>query len=165
MCAGPLLPASIARQFHSFGMVAASSGGSNVPPDDLQAAPVLGFVPRSNDEFGVRPRTGRRHPQPGKPRHDQAARAQPRGLPGAVTALPVDGPAGCDAQDPARGISVPERQPFVAANTNPDQGNEPFETGGNGQQDYACETGQEQQGAAQQDEATQARIRRDVGGE
>ena len=161
--AGPLPPAIIARRLHSFGMVAASSGGSNVPPDHPQAAPVLGFVRCSADEFGVRPCAGRRDSEPGEPRQHEASRTQPRGLPAAVAALPLDGPSRRNAQCPAVGIAAPERQPFGAAKTGPGHGGSAFQDGGYGQEGRAGETGEEQQGAAQQDEAAQARIRRDLG--
>jgi len=124
-------------------MVAASSGRSNVPPDNLQAAPILAFVATCADEFGIWPRAGWRDAQPGETRQDHAARAQPRRLPAAVPTLPLDGPTCSDAQDPAPGISAPERQPFVAAKTGPGNGDNPLQNGGDGQQGHERKTRQE----------------------
>ena len=113
-----------------------------MPPDYLQAAPVLAFVACGADEFGIRPRAMRRDTQPGESCQNQAARTQPRGLPGTVMALPLHRPAGCDAQGPVSGISASESQPFVAAKADPGQGNKPLQAGGDGQQGHEHETRQ-----------------------
>jgi hypothetical protein len=140
-------------------MVAASSDRSNVPPDHLEAAPLLTFAAITANEFGVRSHIAGFDAQPGQARQNQAARAQPGRLPGAVPALALDVPPCSDPQAAASRIALPECLPLTAAQGEPCRGQESLELDGDRQQRREPEAGHAQNSAAQQYETAQSRVR------
>lgn len=144
-------------------MVAASSDSSNVPPDHLEAAPVLAFATIAADGFRIGSHIRGIDTQPRAARQNHTPRAQPGRLPGTVAALALDVTACGDAQAAAAGITPQQCVPLIATQAEPCRGKHSLQLDGNGQQGHETETGQAQHCTDQQHEAAQSRIRRDLG--
>jgi hypothetical protein len=83
MCSSRLTPLSASKAvFYCYvSMLAASKLGSNVPPNNLQPAPVMTLTGVTSDEFKKNLAVGASNPQPTKPPQQQTACLQGRRLP------------------------------------------------------------------------------------
>jgi hypothetical protein len=108
-------------------MLAASRSSSNVPPDHLEAAPVIAFTNIATEKFDIAKSISRGQAQTGQPGQNDTARTQSVRLPGAAAATALDSALGIDAQYAASGISKPIRDPLVSANRQPAQGDQGLE--------------------------------------
>ena len=144
-------------------MLAASLPVSNVPPDNLQAPPVVAYSTRSPQQLGEHRPVLPPHTNPGPAAQQYAARQKPRPDPFVTTAAHPDFTITEDPEGPAIRPSSPDTPQF------PNRGHAPGQccrhacTKGQRQSGYGCNTGDDQHDAGPGDTATQERVRLEFG--
>jgi hypothetical protein len=134
-------------------MLAASSDRSNVPPDHLEAAPILAFAAVSPDKFRIGWHIWRIDAQPGKARQNHTPRAEPGRLPGSVATFALDVTARSDAQAATPFITPPQGTPLAAAQTQPYRGTAQLQIAGDGEKGHKTEAAKAQHDPARQHKA------------
>ena len=104
-----------------------------MPPDHLEAAPVIAFTNIATEKFDIAKSVTRGQAQAGQPGQNDTARTQSVRLPGTSAASALDSALSIDAQYAATGISKQIRDPLVNANRQPAHGDQGFEASGDRQ--------------------------------
>ena len=134
-------------------MVAASSDSSNVPPDHLEAAPVLAFATIAADGFRIGSHIRGIDTQPRAARQNHTPRAEPGRLPGSVATFALDVTARSDAQAATPFITPPQGTPLAAAQTQPYRGTAQLQIAGDGEKGHKTEAAKAQHDPARQHKA------------
>lgn len=96
-------------------MLAASQGPSNVPPDNLQAAPIIAFTAVATDELRAVLARIRTTTNPGVPAQHNSAGPKPRGTPATIVAEQPEPAVGHDPETTAQDESTPEQDELPRA--------------------------------------------------
>ena len=121
-------------------MLAASISRSNVPPNDLQAAPILTLAAVASKQLSERAAIGRLETQPSDSLQKHAAILQLRRYPNGIAIEQLCGPVGSQSDRTTNGISFVKLTHFSDRYRAPDQNSAQAVNGIQGQIDNQQES-------------------------